>query len=126
MALERFAREADSFLLERTHGLGAPVSTGAHEGVVHLPVAVPILRDQTVELTSEDFKENSIDIISMLVKANLVESRSDARRAIQQGGVSVSDNKITDITTTFDVSAFTGDGLIIKRGKKKFAKLIMQ
>ena len=79
----------------------------------------------TVELTADDFANGNMDIMAVLVKANLCESRSDARRAVQQGGVTVADEKITDITTSYDASSFEGEGLIVKRGKKKFAKLIM-
>ena len=79
----------------------------------------------TVELTAEDFSNGNMDIMAVLVKANLCESRSDARRAVQQGGVTVADEKVTDITVSYDASAFEGEGLIVKRGKKKFAKLIL-
>ena len=80
----------------------------------------------TVELCAEDFANGNLDIMAVLVKASLCESRSDARRAVQQGGVTVADAKVTDITTSYDASAFEGDGLIVKRGKKKFAKLVMK
>ena len=79
----------------------------------------------TVELTAEDFANGNLDIMAVLVKAGLCESRSEARRAVQQGGVTVADEKVTDISTSYDASAFEGEGLIVKRGKKKFAKLIM-
>ncbi len=78
----------------------------------------------TVELTAEDFADGELDIISVLVKANLCESRGDARRTIQQGGVSVADAKITDIAQKYSMADFAGEGLIVKRGKKKFAKVI--
>ena len=78
----------------------------------------------TVELTDADFADGELDIISVLVKAGLCESRGDARRNIQQGGVSVADEKVTDISTKYGKDAFAGEGLIVKRGKKKFAKVI--
>ncbi len=78
----------------------------------------------TVELSDDDFADGDLDIISVLVKAGLCESRGDARRNIQQGGVSVTDEKVTDISTKYSKEAFAGDGLIVKRGKKKFAKVI--
>ena len=78
----------------------------------------------TVELTADDFADGDLDIISVLVKAGLCESRGDARRNIQQGGVSVADEKVTDISTKYGKDAFAGEGLIVKRGKKKFAKVI--
>ena len=78
----------------------------------------------TVELTAEDFANGNLDIMAVLVKAGLCDSRSEARRAVQQGGVSVADEKVTDISTSYAADAFAGEGLIVKRGKKKFAKLI--
>lgn len=78
----------------------------------------------TVELTAADFAEGELDILAVLVKAGLAESRADARRNVQQGGVSVADEKITDIGTRYSYDSFAGDGLIIRRGKKKFAKII--
>ena len=80
----------------------------------------------TVELTDEDFADGDLDIMSVLVKAGLCESRGDARRNVQQGGVSVADEKVTDISTRYAKDAFLGDGLIVKRGKKKFAKVIVK
>ena len=79
----------------------------------------------TVELCADNFANGNMDIMAVLVKANLAESRSDARRAVQQGGVSVADVKVTDISTSYTAEAFASEGLIVKRGKKKFAKLIM-
>ena len=79
----------------------------------------------TVELTAEDFANGNLDIMAVLVKAGLCDSRSDARRAVQQGGVTVADEKVTDISTSYDATAFKGEGLIIKRGKKKFVKVVM-
>ncbi len=80
----------------------------------------------TVTLTTEDFPDGELDIISVLVKAGLCESRGDGRRNIQQGGVSVADEKVTDISTKYTLDDFKGEGLIIRRGKKKFAKVIAE
>ena len=80
----------------------------------------------TVTLTAEDFPDGELDIISVLVKAGLCESRGDGRRNIQQGGVSVADEKVTDISTKYTLDDFKGGGLIIRRGKKKFAKVIAE
>ena len=79
----------------------------------------------TVTLTEADFAEGDLDILSVLVKTGLCESRGDARRNVQQGGVTVSDEKVTDIATKYGKDAFAGDGLIVKRGKKKFAKVVL-
>ena len=78
----------------------------------------------TVTVTAEDFPDGELDIISVLVKAGLCDSRGDGRRNIQQGGVSVADEKVTDISTKYTLDDFKGEGLIIRRGKKKFAKVI--
>ena len=75
----------------------------------------------TVTVTAEDFPDGELDIISVLVKAGLCDSRGDGRRNIQQGGVSVADEKVTDISTKYTLDDFKGEGLIIRRGKKKFA-----
>ena len=73
----------------------------------------------TVTVTAEDFPDGELDIISVLVKAGLCDSRGDGRRNIQQGGVSVADEKVTDISTKYTLDDFKGEGLIIRRGKKK-------
>ncbi|MGN0348799.1 MAG: tyrosine--tRNA ligase [Roseburia sp.] len=79
----------------------------------------------TVQLSSTDFAEGNPDILALLVKAGLATSRSDARRAVEQGGVSVSDEKISDIKTSYGMDSFGADGLILKRGKKKFVKITL-
>ena len=78
----------------------------------------------TIEITEEDLVDGAIDIMGLLVKTELCESRGDARRNVQQGGVTVADEKVTDITTKYTLDAFAGDGLVVKRGKKKFVKVI--
>ena len=78
----------------------------------------------TVELSSADFADGDMDILSLLVKTELAPSRSDARRAVEQGGVSVADEKVTDIRTAYNADSFGADGLVVKRGKKKFVKVI--
>lgn len=80
----------------------------------------------TVTVTAEDFPDGGLDIISVLVKAGLCDSRGDGRRNIQQGGVSVADEKVTDISTKYTLDDFKGEGLIIRRGKKKFAKVVAE
>ncbi len=78
----------------------------------------------TVTLAEEDLVDGKMDIMAVLVKAGLCESRSDARRAVQQGGVSVDGEKVTDISTSYTLSDFSGEGKVVKRGKKKFAKVV--
>lgn len=80
----------------------------------------------TITVSADDFAERDMDIMAVLVKAGLCDSRSDARRAVQQGGVTVDGEKVTDIAASYQLNDFTGDGKIIKRGKKKFAKIIAE
>lgn len=80
----------------------------------------------TVKLTDADFTEGNLDILALLVKTELAASRSEARRAVEQGGVSVADVKVSDIKITYNKDAFGTDGLIVQKGKKKFVKVIVQ
>jgi tyrosyl-tRNA synthetase len=80
----------------------------------------------TVELTEADFAERDMDIMAVLVRAGLDKSRGDARRAVEQGGVSVNDEKVTDVKTTYGAEFFAGDGVVVRRGKKKFVKVILK
>ena len=77
------------------------------------------------KLSEEDFLDGKIDILGVLVKAGLTASRSEARRAVEQGGVTVADEKVTDIKTLYAPEQFAGDGLIVRRGKKNFKRVIM-
>ncbi len=77
----------------------------------------------SVTLSDTDFADGKIDILSMLVKAGLVPSKSEARRAVEQGGVTVDGEKVTDIKKTYSDSDFS-EGIVLKRGKKNFIKLI--
>ncbi len=79
----------------------------------------------TSELNEEDFEEGKIDILAVLVKSGLTASRSEARRAVEQGGVVVSDEKVTDIKTFYEKDAFSGDGIVVRRGKKNFKKIVL-
>ena len=80
----------------------------------------------TVELSAADFADGDLDILALLVKTELAPSRSDARRAVEQGGVSVADAKVTDIKTTYSADSFGADGIVVKRGKKKFVKVLVK
>lgn len=94
-------------------GAQALFSTGNAE---HMP---------TSELAEDDFTEDAIDILTLLVKSDLVPSKSEARRAVEQGGVSVDGEKVSDIKTEFPKDCFHGDGLVVKRGKKNFRKVTL-
>ena len=79
----------------------------------------------TTELTNDDFGGGSIDVLTLLVKCGLAASKGEARRLVQQGGVSVNDEKVASIETTFGCEQFTGDGVVIKKGKKVFHKAVL-
>ena len=79
----------------------------------------------TVELTEEQFTEGSIDIISLMIAAGMAGSRNEARRAVEQGGVTVKGEKVADAKATFAKDDFAGDEVIIKKGKKNFKKIVL-
>nr|WP_302418919.1 tyrosine--tRNA ligase [uncultured Romboutsia sp.] len=80
----------------------------------------------TTEIEEADLNAGVIDLISLLVKAELAPTRSEARRNIEQGGVTVDGEKISDVKATFTKDALAGDGMVIKRGKKKFKKVVLK
>ena len=71
----------------------------------------------TTEIEEADLTDGVIDLISLLVKAELAPTRSEARRNIEQGGVTVDGEKVSDVKATFTKDALAGDGMVIKRGK---------
>lgn len=78
----------------------------------------------TTELKSEDFAEGKINILDLLVKAELAPSKSEARRNVTQGGVSVDGEKITDPNAAISTDAIASKGeIVVKRGKKAFRKI---
>lgn len=79
----------------------------------------------TSTLTEADFEDGKIDILAVLVKSGLTASRSEARRAVEQGGVTVSEEKVTDIKKSFDTAEFEGEGIVVKRGKKNFRRVVI-
>lgn len=80
----------------------------------------------TTEIEEADLNDGVIDLISLLVKAELAPTRSEARRNIEQGGVTVEGEKVSDVKATFTKDALAGDGMVIKRGKKKFKKVVLK
>ena len=74
----------------------------------------------TTELTDADFTDGAIGALTLLVKCGLVASNGEARRLIQQGGVAMGDEKMTDPAAQFGKDTFAGEGVIIKKGKKVF------
>ena len=79
----------------------------------------------TTELTNDDFGGGAIDVLTLLVKCGLAASKGEARRLVQQGGVTVNDAKVDAIETTFGCEQFTGEGMIIKKGKKVFHRAVL-
>ncbi|MBR4548641.1 MAG: tyrosine--tRNA ligase [Oscillospiraceae bacterium] len=79
----------------------------------------------TTELSEADLNNGSMDILSLLVRSGLCSTRSDARRNVQQGGVMVNDDKVTDIAASFD-EAVLRRGLLLRRGKKNFQKILLK
>ena len=77
----------------------------------------------TTELTDEDFTDGSIDLITLLQKAELVGTRNEGRRAIEQGGVTLDGEKITDIKFQVKKESILPEGSVLRRGKKKFKKI---
>ncbi len=80
----------------------------------------------TTELTAEDFVDGKITVLDILSKAKLVPSKSEARRVVQQGGVAVDDQKITDIAATVSTKDFNKGYIVVKKGKKVFHKIILK
>ena len=92
-------------------GARALFSSGSAE---HMP---------TAELTAEDFTDGAIDIVSLLHRSGLAASRSEGRRAVEQGGVAVDGEKITDPKAVIAQEKFDGEGVVVKKGKKNFRKV---
>lgn len=79
----------------------------------------------TCNLVEEDFQDGVIDILGVLVKAGLTASRSEARRAVEQGGVTVDNEKVSDIKTLYRPEQFDGKGIVVRRGKKNYKRVII-
>ena len=80
----------------------------------------------TYELTEDDFNGDAIDILSILQKSGLAPSRSEARRNVEQGGVSVDGNQVKDVKAVFTKDQLSGEGMVVKRGKKNFKKIVLK
>ena len=77
------------------------------------------------EITAEDFTEGRINLQTLLVKAGLATSKTDGRRSIEQGGVTVNGEKVTDVYADYAAEDFSEE-FVIKKGKKNFRKIIMK
>ena len=80
----------------------------------------------TAELSEEDFQDGEADIVTILHKSGLVTSRSEGRRAVEQGGVTVDGEKVADFKQSYTKEQLTGDGIIVKRGKKNFRRVVVK
>ncbi|MCR4728892.1 MAG: tyrosine--tRNA ligase [Lachnospiraceae bacterium] len=80
----------------------------------------------TTEVSEADLFNGTVDVIGLLVKGGLVASRSEGRRAIEQGGVTVNDEKITDIKVAFTLDEIREKEPVVRRGKKNFRKFIVK
>ena len=80
----------------------------------------------TAELTDADFVDGSIDLLSIVQKSGLCASRSEARRNVEQGGVAVDGEIVKDIKAMFTKEQFAGDGIVVKRGKKNFRRVVVK
>lgn len=78
------------------------------------------------ELKESDFQDGTIDILGVLVKAGLTASRSEARRAVEQGGVTVENEKVSDIKTVYQPEHFAGKGIVVRRGKKNYKRVLIE
>ena len=78
----------------------------------------------TAEVTEADLRDGVIDIMGVVVAGGLCASRSEARRAVEQGGVTVNGEKVTDIKTTYTPEDINKEDLVVRRGKKKYVKVI--
>ena len=79
----------------------------------------------TVKLADEDFTDGAIDLISVLCKSGLAATRSEARRNIEQGGVSVDGQQVKDVKAVYQWAQFEGDGMMVEGGKKNFRKVTL-
>lgn len=75
------------------------------------------------ELEESDFTDGSVDILTILQKSGLAPTRSEARRNVEQGGVTVDGEGVTDVKALFTKEQLSGEGVVVKRGKKKFVKV---
>ncbi|MBP9997599.1 MAG: tyrosine--tRNA ligase [Lachnospiraceae bacterium] len=86
-------------------------------GTLEMPTAV---------IKNDDLRDGKIDILGILVSSGLTASRSDARRAVEQGGVTVNDEKITDVKTLYAPENLAGDGIVVRRGKKSYKRVTFE
>ena len=80
----------------------------------------------TAELSDADLSDGSIDLLSIVQKSGLCASRSEARRNVEQGGVSVDGEIVKDIKAVYTKEQLSGEGIVVKRGKKNFRRVVVK
>ena len=80
----------------------------------------------SVTITADDLKDGKIDILGLLVSSSLAASRAEARRNVTQGGVTVNGEKVEDVFKSYTPEEIQAEDFILKRGKKKFCKIIFK
>ena len=105
---------------------GEEEATKAQEGARALFSSGNAAQMPEVELTDADFEDGQIGILNLLVKAGLAPSNGEARRNVQQGGVSIDGNKVEDVRAQISKDSIGGDAIVLKRGKKKFMKIVVR
>ncbi len=105
---------------------GEEEATKAQESAKALFAGGAAAEMPTAELTDADFVDGSIDLLSIVQKSGLCASRSEARRNVEQGGVAVDGEIVKDIKAMFTKEQFAGDGIVVKRGKKNFRRVVVK
>ncbi len=119
------AKEILAFeLTKMVHGEDEAIK--AEESAKALFGGAGTLEMPTSVITEADLRDGNIDIIGLLVASGLVPTRSEGRRAVEQGGVSVNDEKITDIKKLYAPNDLGGDGIVLRRGKKSYKRVKFQ
>ncbi len=78
------------------------------------------------ELAAEDLADGEISIIDILVKSKLCASKSDARRAVEQGGVEAAGEKVKGFGVSFGADALSGEGIVVNKGQKNFCRVVLK
>lgn len=105
---------------------GEEEAAKAQEGARALFASGSAAQMPEVALTDEDFEEGSIGILNLLVKAGLAPSNGEARRNVQQGGVSIDGEKVEDARMQVTKESIGEEGIVLKRGKKKFMRIVVK